>query len=146
MIDCPAGIEQGFKNAIAAANRALVVTTPDIAAARDADRVIGLLEAAGMEQILLIVNRIRVDMIKKGDMINIDNVIDILGVDTIGLIPEDERVIACNAHGRLVLNEPHSLAGEAYQNIARRLCGEKVPIVKLEKSGGWRKRLKKIFK
>ena len=139
LIDCPAGIEQGFKNAIAAANTAFVVTTADIAAARDADRVIGLLEKSNVRQILLIINRIRSDLIKKGEMVNLDNVIETLGVDTIGLVPEDDYVIISNANGRLVINQPRSMAGKTYQNIARRICGEKVPIVNLDKRRGLRR-------
>ena len=95
LIDCPAGIEQGFKNAVAGADRALVVTTPEISAVRDADRVIGLLEAAGMPQPEVIVNRVRFDMVRRGEMMSIDDILDILAVELIGIVADDED---CNLH------------------------------------------------
>ena len=92
LLDCPAGIEQGFKNAIAAADRALIVTTPEVSAIRDADRIIGLLEANDIHRINLIVNRLRMDMVKRGDMMSIEDVIDILAIDLIGAVPDDEQI------------------------------------------------------
>lgn len=93
LLDCPAGIEQGFKNAIAAADRALIVTTPEVSAIRDADRIIGLLEANEIHKIHLIVNRLRMDMVKRGDMMSIEDVIDILSIDLIGAVPDDESIV-----------------------------------------------------
>lgn len=93
LLDCPAGIERGFQNAIAGAERALVVTTPEVSAIRDADRIIGLLEAADMGMIDLIVNRIRMDMVRRGDMMSMDDVMDILAVNVIGVVPDDESIV-----------------------------------------------------
>jgi septum site-determining protein MinD len=145
IIDCPAGIEQGFKNAIAGAEKAVVVTTPEVAAVRDADRVIGLLEAAGIEQPQLVINRIRAEMVKHGDMMNIEDIIDILAVDLLGVVPEDEMIVVSTNKGEPAVLDPHSRAGEAYRNIARRIIGEEVPIMPLEVNDGIMKRLKKLI-
>lgn len=135
ILDCPAGIEQGFKNAIAGADRALVVTTPEVSAVRDADRIIGLLEANEMKQTQLIVNRIRMDMVKRGDMMSSDDVSEILAIDIIGIVPDDENiVISANQGEPLVGND--SLAGRAYMNICNRLLGEEVPFLDLEEKQG----------
>jgi len=132
VIDSPAGIEMGFKNAIAAAQEALIVTTPEIAAVRDADRVIGLLEAQGVKQIHLIVNRLRPAMVQVNVMMSVQDVQEILAIPLIGIVPEDERVIVSTNRGEpLVLAENPSLAGTAFDNIARRLEGEKVEFLDL---------------
>jgi len=136
IIDCPAGIEQGFKNAIAGAERAIVVTTPEVAAVRDADRVIGLLEAAGLNEPELIINRIRADMVKQGNMMDIDDIIDILAVNLIGVVPEDEMIVVSTNKGEPAVLDPRSQAGEAYRNISKRLAGEDVPIMPLEVNEG----------
>lgn len=145
IIDCPAGIEQGFKNAVAGAEKAVVVTTPEVAAVRDADRVIGLLEAAGIEQPQLVINRIRAEMVKHGDMMNIDDIIDILAVDLLGVVPEDEKIVVSTNKGEPAVLDAHSKAGEAYRNIARRLTGEEVPIMPLEDNDGIMTRLKRLI-
>lgn len=133
VIDCPAGIEMGFKNAIAGAKEALIVTTPEIAAVRDADRVIGLLEAQGIKNIHLIVNRLRPAMVQVNDMMSVQDVQEILSIPLIGVVPEDERVIVSTNRGEpLVLSETASLAGTAFDHIARRLEGEKVDFLDLE--------------
>jgi septum site-determining protein MinD len=130
LMDCPAGIEQGFKNAIAGADRALVVTTPEVSAVRDADRIIGLLEANEMKQVHLIVNRLRMDMVKRGDMMSSDDVCEILAVDLIGIVPDDENIVISTNQGEpLVGND--TLAGKAYMNICRRVIGEEVPFLNL---------------
>jgi septum site-determining protein MinD len=127
MIDSPAGIEMGFQNAIAAASEAIIVTTPEIAAVRDADRVVGLLEANGVKKINLIVNRIKPAMVEANDMMSVEDVQEILAVNLIGVIPDDERVIVSTNRGEpLVLADQLSVAGIAFDNIARRLEGEKV--------------------
>lgn len=144
IIDSPAGIEQGFKNAIAGAEKAVVVTTPEVAAVRDADRVIGLLEAAGIEQPQLIINRLRPAMVKHGDMMDIDDIIDILAVELLGVVPEDEMIVVSTNRGEPAVLDPHSKAGEAYRNIARRLAGEEVPIMPLEVNEGIMTRLKRL--
>jgi septum site-determining protein MinD len=145
LIDCPAGIEQGFKNAIAGADRAVIVTTPEVSAVRDADRIIGLLEAEGKSNPKLIVNRIRPKMVKKGDMMDIDDIIEILAVDLLGIIPEDEYIVISTNKGEPAVSNPISLAGTAYKNIVRRLMGENVPLMPLEADEGFFDKFKKIF-
>ena len=131
-VDCPAGIEMGFQNAIAAAREAIIVTTPEIAAVRDADRVVGLLEANNIKKIQLVVNRIRPAMVQANDMMTVGDVQEILAVPLIGVVPDDERVIISTNKGEpLVLSETPSLAGSAFENIARRLEGEKVEFLDL---------------
>jgi septum site-determining protein MinD len=133
IIDSPAGIEMGFQNAIAAAKEALIVTTPEIAAVRDADRVVGLLEAQGIKRIHLIVNRLRYGMVQANNMMSVQDVQEILAIPLIGVIPEDERVIVSTNRGEpLVLAENPPLAGIAFDNIARRLEGETVEFLSLE--------------
>jgi septum site-determining protein MinD len=131
LLDCPAGIEQGFRNAIAAAQRAIVVTTPEVSAIRDADRIIGLLETAGIRKIDLLINRIRIDMVKRGEMMSVEDVLDILAVNLIGAVPDEESVVIAANHGESVIGSD-TLSGTAYLNIARRINGEKVPLMNLE--------------
>jgi septum site-determining protein MinD len=135
IIDCPAGIELGFRNAISPAKEALIVTTPEVAAVRDADRVIGLLEAEGVNKIGLIVNRVRPNMVQNNKMMSVEDVLELLGVPLIGVVPDDERVIVATNRGEpLVLGEEESLPAMAFTNIARRLEGEKVPFLDLMSS------------
>ena len=131
LLDCPAGIERGFQNAIAGADRALVVTTPEVSAIRDADRIIGLLEAADMGMIDLIVNRIRMDMVRRGDMMSMDDVMDILAVNVIGVVPDDESIVISTNQGEPLVGMG-SMAGQAYLNICRRLMGEQIPFLSLD--------------
>lgn len=145
IIDCPAGIEQGFKNAIAGADRAFIVTTPEVSAVRDADRIIGLLEAAEMHNPKLIVNRIRPKMVKKGDMMDIDDMIDILAIDLLGVVPEDEHIVVSTNRGEPAICNEQSRASQAYRNIVRRIMGENVPLMSLEFEEGLLDRLKKVF-
>lgn len=145
LMDCPAGIEQGFKNAIAGADRALVVTTPEVSAVRDADRIIGLLEANEIRQTHLIVNRLRVDMVKNGDMMSSDDVVEILAVDLIGVVPDDENIVISTNNGEPLVGSD-SLAGQAYMNICRRVLGEEVPFLDLEISKGFLQKIASIFK
>ena len=146
LIDSPAGIEQGFKNAIAPADRVLIITTPEVSAVRDADRIIGLIESEEKGPGDLIVNRLRLDMVKRGDMLATDDVIDILAVNLIGIVPEDEAIITSTNTGRPAALENHSLAGQAFRNIAYRLMGEKVPFMDLEQGDSLKKWISKIFK
>ncbi len=130
IIDCPAGIELGFRNAITAAKEALIVTTPEVSAVRDADRVIGLLEAEGIKNIHLIVNRVRPEMIQNNQMMSVEDVLELLAIPLIGIVPEDERVIVSSNSGEpLVSLDETSLPAMAYRNIARRINGEKVPFI-----------------
>lgn len=132
IIDSPAGIEQGFQYSIAGADQAIIVTTPEISAVRDADRVIGLLESKGVEDVRLIVNRIRQDMVNRGDMMNIEDISDILAIDLIGVVPDDEEIVISTNKGEPVVIEGVSLAGKAYMNIAKRITGEEVDLLDLE--------------
>lgn len=148
LIDSPAGIEMGFKNAIAAAQEALIVTTPEISAVRDADRVIGLLEANNITPARLIVNRLRPSMVEASEMMSVEDVREILAVQLIGVVPEDDRVITSTNRGEpLVLEQnSNSLAAQAFDNIAHRLCGEKIPYLELEADReNFFSRLRKIF-
>jgi septum site-determining protein MinD len=146
LVDSPAGIEQGFKNAVAPADRVVIVTTPEVSAVRDADRIIGLIEAEEKGPGELILNRLRVDMVKRGDMLNTDDVIDILAISLIGVVPDDEAIVVSTNRGRPAVLENGSLAGQAFKNIAGRLLGEDIPFVNLEENGSFIKRLSKIFK
>lgn len=145
ILDCPAGIEQGFMNAIAGADRAIIVTTPEVSAIRDADRVIGLLDANDLRNSHLIVNKLRMDMVKRGDMMSIEDVVELLAVDLIGAVPDDESIVVSTNHGEpLVGND--SLAGQAYMNICRRIIGEEVPLLDLDAKKGLFSKLSKAFK
>lgn len=145
IIDCPAGIEQGFKNAIAGADRALVVTTPEVSAVRDADRIIGLLEAAELRDPKLIVNRLRPQMVKRGDMMSIDDIIEILAIQLLGVIPEDEMIVVTTNKGEPAVLDNKSRAGQAYRNMAKRITGENVPLMDLEADSGIVNKLKKLI-
>ncbi|WP_427338981.1 septum site-determining protein MinD [Caloranaerobacter sp. DY30410] len=145
LIDCPAGIEQGFQNAIAGADKAIVVTTPEISAVRDADRIIGLLEAKGLHNPKLIINRIRQDMVKRGDMMNIDDMIDILAIELLGVVPDDEAIVISTNKGEPVVGDEKALSGKAYRNISRRILGEEVPLLDLEVEDGMLSKLKKLI-
>ncbi|MCK8060673.1 MULTISPECIES: septum site-determining protein MinD [unclassified Fusibacter] len=145
IIDCPAGIEQGFKNAIAGADRAIVVTTPEISAVRDADRIIGLLEAAELYDPKLIVNRIRMDMVKRGDMMNIEDMKDILAIGLIGVVPDDEDIVITTNRGEPAVLLDGSRAGSAYRNITKRIMGEEVAYLDLEAGSSIMGKIKKFL-
>ncbi|OCL25268.1 septum site-determining protein MinD [Orenia metallireducens] len=132
IIDCPAGIEQGFKNAIAGADEAIVVTTPEVSAVRDADRIVGMLEAEGVHDPQLIINRVRIDMINRGDMMDIEDMIEILAIKLLGIVPEDEKIVVSTNKGEPVVLAENSRSGEAFWNITRRIEGEEVPLIDLE--------------
>jgi septum site-determining protein MinD len=147
LIDCPAGIEQGFKNATAGATEALVVTNPEMASVRDADRIIGLLEAQELRDPQLIVNRLRISMVRNQEALSVEDVQEVLGtsVKLLGIVPEDETIITSTNRGEPAALSESSLAGQAYRNIARRLRGEQVPFLTLEEKTGLLDRLKKLF-
>ena len=132
LLDCPAGIEQGFLNAIAGATRAILVTSPEVSAIRDADRVVGLLQAAEIPQIDLIVNRIRIDMVRRGDMMDLYDVQEILGLDLLGAVPDDEAIVISANRGEPLVGSS-TLAGQAYYNICNRIAGYEVPILSFER-------------
>ncbi|GGA85905.1 septum site-determining protein MinD [Ornithinibacillus halotolerans] len=145
LIDCPAGIEQGYQNAVAGADKAIVVTTPEKSSVRDADRIIGLLEKEEIAPPTLVINRIRKHMMKNGDMIEIDDIVQILSIELIGIVLDDDEVIKASNHGEPVAFQPNSKASIAYRNIARRILGESVPLQSLEDESGMFKRVKKFF-
>ena len=145
IIDCPAGIEQGFKNAIAGADRAVVVTTPEVSAVRDADRIIGMLEAQELSKPVLILNRIRPEMVKRGDMMTLEDVTDILAIDVLGIVPDDESIVVSSNKGEPAVLDEHSRAGAAFRNITQRLMGEDVPLIDINEKTGFLGSLKKMF-
>ena len=144
LLDCPAGIEQGFKTAIAAADRAIVVTTPEMSAVRDADRIIGELGRADKDDIKLIVNRIRPKMVESRDMMNMEDIDEFLSLECIGQVPDDEAVITSTNKGDPVISMENSMAGKAYRNIVGRIFGESVPFLELAK-GSFLDRLKRVL-
>jgi len=145
LIDSPAGIERGFRNAIAPADRSLIITNPEISAVRDADRIIGLIEAEEQGPGELIINRLRPDMIKRGDMIGIEDVLDILAIDLIGVVPDDESIITSTNRGVPATMENHSVASQAFKNVANRISGETVPFLNLETQETFLQKLSKFF-
>jgi septum site-determining protein MinD len=146
LVDCPAGIEQGFKNAIAGADKALVITTPEVAAVRDADRIIGLLQAdSELRQPMLIINRIRPLMVKRGDMLDVDDVIEHLAIDLLGIVPEDESIIVSTNKGEPAVLNVNSRAGDAYRNVSRRIIGEEVPFMDIEGDSSFMYRLRRLL-
>lgn len=146
LIDCPAGIEQGFKNAIIAADEAVVVTTPEISATRDADRIIGLLEAAGIKNPRLIVNRIRMEMVREGNMLSVDDMLDILAIQLLGVVPDDEAIVISTNKGEPLVYKGDTLAAKAYKNIVNRIKGQEVPFLDLNVKMGILDKIKYVFK
>ncbi|MDO4345522.1 MAG: septum site-determining protein MinD [Eubacteriales bacterium] len=145
LLDCPAGIEQGFRNAVAGADRAIVVTTPEVSAIRDADRIIGLLEADGMKQIELLINRLRPDLISRGDMMSVEDVTEILAVPLIGAVPDDMNVVISTNQGE-PLAGGESPSGQAFFNVARRVTGETVAVSDFSKETSILRRVKDFFR
>lgn len=146
LVDCPAGIEQGFQNAVAGASEAIVVTTPEMSAVRDADRIIGLLEAREeIKSYKLLLNRVRPNLIKSNDMMSVEDVVEILSADLIGIIPEDTGIITSTNKGEPIVNDEKSLAGKAYSNVARRIIGDDVPFLNLEEDTSILGKFKKFF-
>ena len=141
LIDSPAGIERGFKNSIAAADQVIIVTNPEVSAVRDADRVIGILEAEEKGTPTLIINRLNPALVKQHDMLSADDVLDLLAIKLIGIVPEDENVIVGTNRGNPVALDPKSRAGQAFRNIARRMMGEEVPFLDLDAGSGFWSRL-----
>ena len=146
LVDSPAGIERGYQNAVAPADRIAIVTTPEVAAVRDADRIIGLLEAEGKDTPQLIINRFKPDMARRGDMLGTSDVIEILAIELIGIVPEDEAIIISTNKGVPAALDEKALAGQAFRNIARRIMGEDVPFMNLRDSSGLFSRLVSLIK
>ena len=134
LIDCPAGIEQGFENAVAAAEKAIVVAMPEVSSVRDADRIIGLLEKHDIKDIRLVINKVRYKLVENGSMLSTEDMLDILAIDLLGVVPDDEDIIIAANKGEFVSAIPKSKAGQAYRNIATRLNGEKVELLNLKQT------------
>ncbi|MCR4943713.1 MAG: septum site-determining protein MinD [Clostridium sp.] len=146
LIDSPAGIEQGFENAVIGADRALVVVNPEITSVRDADRVIGKLDAKGLDDHAVIVNRLNYEMTKRGDMLDVSDIIETLSVKLIGVVPDDRNITVSTNKGEPIVLEDSSKAGSAFRNIAKRINGEEVPFLDLStESGGFLGSIKKLF-
>ena len=147
LIDCPAGIEQGFKNAIAGADRAIVVTNAEISSIRDADRIIGLLEASEIRNPELVINRLRPEMVKRGEMMDVEDILDLLSIDLIGVVPEDEYIITQTNKGEPAVSNKKAPSGRAYVEIARRILGENVEVtIPGRKKEGFFDKFKKALK
>jgi septum site-determining protein MinD len=146
LIDSPAGIERGFRNAVAPADVVLVITNPEVSAVRDADRIIGLVEAEEKGPAKLVINRIKPSMVKRGEMLTMEDVTELLAIELIGLIPDDENIITGTNRGTPIVLDGKSKAGQAFGNIARRLSGEEVPFLKLDDEGGFFGRLSRLFR
>lgn len=146
LVDSPAGIERGFKNAIAAADTVVVVTNPEVAAVRDADRIIGMVEAEEKGPARLVINRIKPDMVRRGDMLSSEDVLELLAIELIGLVPDDESVVMSTNRGTPVVLENKSRAGMAFRNIARRLMGEQVPFMEMQTNGSLLGRLARFIR
>jgi len=145
LIDSPAGIEQGFRNAIVGADEIIIVANPEMASVRDADRIIGLVEAAGKPEPRLILNRLRAEMVKRGDMMDVADVLEVLGIDLVGIVPEDEMIIVAINKGEPIVYEKRSRAGSAYLNAAQRIIGKEVPLEEVEDAQSFMERLRRMF-
>ena len=145
LIDSPAGIEQGFRNAIVGADEIIIVANPEMASVRDADRIIGLVEAAGKPEPRLILNRLRSEMVKRGDMMDVSDVLEVLGIDLVGIVPEDEMIIVAINKGEPIVYEKRSRAGSAYLNAAQRIIDKEVPLEEVEEAQSFMERLRRVF-
>lgn len=148
LIDSPAGIEQGFENSVIGADKAIVVVNPEITSVRDADRVIGKLDAKGLEEHSLIVNRLNYEMTKNGDMLDIPDIIETLSIELLGVVPDDRNITVSTNKGEPIVLDQEAYAGQAFKNIARRIVGEEVPLMDLHSTGsqGFFTSLKKLFR
>jgi septum site-determining protein MinD len=146
LIDSPAGIERGFRNAIAPADIVVVITNPEVSAVRDADRIIGLVEAEEKGPARLVINRIKPEMVRRGDMLAVDDILELLAVQLVGMVPDDDSVLTSTNRGTPVVLDGKSKAGLAFRNVARRLMGEEVPFMNLEDGGGFFNRLTRLIR
>ncbi len=146
LIDSPAGIERGFRNAVAPADVVLVVTNPEVSAVRDADRIIGLVEAEEKGPARLLINRIKPDVVRRGDMLTVDDVLELLAIELIGMVPDDDSVLMGANRGAPVALDQRSRAGMAFRNIARRLQGEQVPFLDMDSDGSFWGRLVRLIR
>jgi septum site-determining protein MinD len=146
LIDSPAGIEQGFKNAVAPADQVIIITTPEVSAVRDADRVIGLVEAEEKAPARLVLNRLRPDLVQRGDMLDTADVVDLLAIDLLGIVPNDDSIIVFTNRGVPAVLENNSRAGQAFRNIAGRLLGQDIPFLDMDTSSSWLQRLTRLVR
>lgn len=146
LVDSPAGIERGFRNAIAPADLVVVVTNPEVSAVRDADRIIGLIEAEEKGPAQLIINRLKPELVKRGDMLATEDVLELLAVDLLGVVPEDETVLMGGNRGAPVALDARSQAGQAFRNISQRLQGYEVPFMDLDNHKGLLQKIGKLFR
>jgi septum site-determining protein MinD len=146
VVDSPAGIERGFRNAIAPADLVYVITNPEVSAVRDADRIIGLIEAEEKGPASLIINRLNYNMVRRGDMLSTEDMVELLAIDLIGIIPEDSKVIISTNRGTPIALDSKSQAGQAFRNLARRILGEEVPFMDLDTPDGFFGRLGRLFR
>ena len=146
LIDCPAGIEQGFKNAIVGADRAIVVTMAEISAIRDADRIIGLLESSQIKNPQLVINKLRPEMVRRGKMMDVDDIVDLLSIDLIGVVPDDEYIITQTNKGEPVISNRKAPSGKAYMEIAKRILGENIEVTIPGREKGFFAMLKNLFR
>jgi septum site-determining protein MinD len=146
LVDSPAGIERGFRNAIAPANKVIVITNPEVSAVRDADRIIGLIEAEEKGPAQLIINRIKPDMVRKGEMLSAEDVVELLAIEIIGMIPEDDGIVTSTNRGVPVVLNGKSKSGEAFRNIARRLHGEDIPFMDIDDQSGLFGRISRLIR
>ncbi|HYT34395.1 MAG TPA: septum site-determining protein MinD [Ktedonobacteraceae bacterium] len=144
IIDSPAGIEQGFRNAIVGADEIIIVANPEMASVRDADRIIGLVEAAGKPEPRLILNRLRSEMVKRGDMMDVADVLEVLGIDLLGIVPEDEMIIVATNKGEPIVFDKRSRAGRSFLNAAQRIMGEEIPLDEVSESPSLLERLRRF--
>jgi septum site-determining protein MinD len=146
LIDSPAGIERGFRNSIAPADMVLVVTNPEISAVRDADRIIGLVEAEEKGPAKLLINRLNPELVKRGDMLTAEDVVELLAIELIGIVPEDESVVVSTNRGQPVVMESNTRAGQAFRNVALRLKGQEVPFLNLDGKKGFFQNLSNMLR
>lgn len=153
LIDSPAGIEGGFEHAIVLADRALIISTPDVSSVRDADRVIGIIDAKSEKaqngeevEKHVIINRLKPELVERGDMLNTDDVLSILALPLIGVVPDDEHVVSSTNLGEPVIRNSKTLSGEAYNRISRRILGEEVEYLDLSVKKGFGAFMKRLFK
>lgn len=145
IVDSPAGIEGGFRNAIAGADEVVIVTTPEVSAVRDADRIVGLVEAAEKGPPSLIINRIKPRLVSRGEMLSVDDVLELLSINLIGIVPDDETIVTSTNRGEAAVYDQQSQAGRAFLHIARRLAGEDVPFMVIQEQQGVLERIFGMF-
>lgn len=146
LIDSPAGIESGFQNSIAPADEIVIITNPEISAVRDADRIIGLIEAEEKGPATLIINRVKANMVERGDMLAAEDVLELLAIQLIGIIPEDDEVIISTNNGTPIVLNGKSKTGQAFRNVASRLIGDDVPFMELDADSGFLNRISKFIR